>query len=251
VALPFARSADFPVDKAAGRPCTHLQPDLRCAIHDRLREKGYRGCATFDCFGAGQRVTQQTFPGADWRANAHRAREIFTAFGIVRQLHEMLVHLGQATTLVADGPLHAELVAARDRIDGLAGRDAATVPEVDVAVERAVVGELLAGVSEVVRRGAAQVDGRITRGADLAGTDLRGVDLRGADLRAAVLIAADLRGADLQLTDLLGADLRDADLRGADLTAALFVTGPQLAAARGDGRTRLGSALVRPAHWLG
>src|SRR5690606_37914114 len=61
VALPFAASADFAVDKAAGTPCGHLQPDFRCGIHDGLREAGYPGCTVFDCFGAGQRVVQVTF----------------------------------------------------------------------------------------------------------------------------------------------------------------------------------------------
>ena len=74
VALPFGRSADFPVDKAAGDPCEHLRRDFRCGIHDRLREEGYRGCTVFDCFGAGQQVTQVTFGGKDWRSGEASAR---------------------------------------------------------------------------------------------------------------------------------------------------------------------------------
>ena len=64
------------------------------------------------------------------------------------------------------------------------------------------------------------------------GADLRGLDLRTADLNGALLIGVDLRDADLRHADLLGADLRDADLRGSRLDAALFLTRPQLAAAR-------------------
>ena len=33
VALPFARSADFAVNKPAGKPCSNLQSDVRCGIH--------------------------------------------------------------------------------------------------------------------------------------------------------------------------------------------------------------------------
>ena len=62
-------------------------------------------------------------------------------------------------------------------------------------------------------------------------------------------MAADLRETDLRSADLLGADLRDADLRGSDLREALFLTRPQVAAARGDGRTRLPDGCPRPAHW--
>jgi uncharacterized protein YjbI with pentapeptide repeats len=64
-------------------------------------------------------------------------------------------------------------------------------------------------------------------------------------------VAADLRCADLRSADLIGADLRDADLRGADLTGALFLTRPQLTAARGDSTTLLPPHRDRPAHWTG
>jgi uncharacterized protein YjbI with pentapeptide repeats len=83
------------------------------------------------------------------------------------------------------------------------------------------------------------------------GAALRGARLRGASLRGAYLIGADLRDADLRQADLLGADLRGADLRGADLDGALFLTQPQLEAARGDPATRLPDWLRRPAHWAG
>ena len=38
-------------------------------------------------------------------------------------------------------------------------------------------------------------------------------------------------------------------LDGADLSDALFLTRPQLAAARGDAATRIPTDLERPAHW--
>ncbi len=74
--------------------------------------------------------------------------------------------------------------------------------------------------------------------------------MRAADLRGALLIGADLRSTDLRMADLLGADLRGADLTGADLADALFVTGPQLTAARGDEATRIPEPVPRPAHWM-
>ena len=36
VALAFAASADFAIDKDAGQPCPNLQPDYRCAIHSTM-----------------------------------------------------------------------------------------------------------------------------------------------------------------------------------------------------------------------
>ena len=44
----------------------------------------------------------------------------------------------------------------------------------------------------------------------------------------------------------MGSDLRDADLRGADLRRTLFLTRPQLAAARTDPATRVPSHLSLP-----
>ena len=35
VALAFAASADFAIDKAAGQPCPNLRADFRCGIHTR------------------------------------------------------------------------------------------------------------------------------------------------------------------------------------------------------------------------
>ncbi len=66
VAPPFAASADFAINKDAGQPCPNLQPDFRCGIHARLRERGFRGCVVFDCFGAGQKDSPLTFSGQDW-----------------------------------------------------------------------------------------------------------------------------------------------------------------------------------------
>lgn len=67
VALPFAASTDFAIDKAAGSPCRNLQSNFRCGIHNSLRQRGFRGCTVYDCFGAGQKVSQTTFNGIDWR----------------------------------------------------------------------------------------------------------------------------------------------------------------------------------------
>ncbi|WP_340557928.1 pentapeptide repeat-containing protein [Streptomyces sp. GSL17-111] len=248
VALPFTASADFAVDKAAGEPCGHLRADFRCGIHADLRQRGFPGCTVFDCFGAGQKVSQVTFGGKDWRSAPETARPMFDVLPVMRQLHELLWYVSEALTLPGAAPLHGELRAVRDRVERLTRGGAAEVTAVDVPGERRVVGALLARVSELVRSG---VPGRRRdhRGADLVGARLRGARLRGAGLRGAYLIGADLRGADLREADVLGADLRGADLSGADLTGALFLTRPQVNAARGDASTTLPPGLDRPTHW--
>jgi uncharacterized protein YjbI with pentapeptide repeats len=248
VALPFARSADFAVDKPAGQPCANLRGDFRCGIHTRLRDQGYRGCTVFDCFGAGQKVSQVTFGGVDWRRAPETARSMFAVFPVMRQLQELLHHITEALALAPARPVHKELREALARVDALSRGSAESVAALDVNALRGEVNPLLLRAGELVR---ARVPGRRRnhRGADLMGARLAGANLRGASLRGALLVAADLAGADLREADLLGADMRDADLRGADLTGALFLTQAQLDAAKGDTATRLSPGLRRPAHW--
>jgi hypothetical protein len=245
VALPFSRSHDFALDKPAGRPCVHLQADFGCEIHDRLRPAGFPGCAVYDCFGAGQRIAQQTFGGRDWRSHPDLAAPMFEAFGVLRQLHEMLWYLSEALAWEPARAVHDELRQALSTVEEAAGGDAAALTGLDVNGVRVEVAPLLRRASALVR-GAGRAD---RSGADLMGADLRALDLTGADLRGAYLIAADLRGVDLGQADLLGADLRGAQIAGADLSAALFLTQPQLTAARGDATTRIPEALERPPAW--
>ncbi|MFD8866964.1 pentapeptide repeat-containing protein [Streptomyces sp. NPDC059590] len=248
VALPFAASADFAVDKPAGRPCTNLQSDFRCGIHAHLRERGFSGCTVFDCFGAGQKVSQVTFGGRDWRQAPDTAPRMFEVFPVMRALHELLWYVTEALTLPPARPVHADLRRALEDIDALTRGSAEALAGVDVAALRQEVNALLLRTSELVR---ARVPGRKKnhRGADLIGARLKGADLRGANLRGARLIAADLTGADLRTADLIGVDFRDAELTGADLTGAVFLTQAQLNAAKGDATTRLPRTLSRPAHW--
>lgn len=246
VALPFSASADFAADKAAGEPCRNLRDDFRCSIHERLRQRGYPGCTVFDCFGAGQKVSQVTFEGRSWRQAPATARQMYAVFPVMRQLHELLWYLSEALTLEPARPVHAALRQAFDETERLTRESADVLEKLDVAAHRAAVNGLLLRTSELVRAGHR---GKDRRGADLIGARLKGADLRGANLRGAYLIGADLRGADLRQADLIGADLRGADLAGADLTGSIFLTQAQINAAKGDAATRLPAALTRPSHW--
>ncbi len=259
VALSFQRSADFAINKDAGEPCPNLQHDFRCGIHTRLRERGFKGCTVYDCFGAGQRVATVTFGGRSWREAPETAGPMFAVFGVMRDLHELLWYLAEAVDLVPASPLREGLIEAVQETDRLAGLDADGLRGLigdGIATHRERVAPLLADASRLLRadarRGRPKTRGSATkarRGADLVGAQLRGADLVGADLRGAYLIAADLSGADLRVADLIGADLRDAELSGADLSSTLFLTQPQVSAALGDASTRLPPALRRPAHW--
>ncbi|WP_209307825.1 hypothetical protein [Geodermatophilus sp. DF01-2] len=112
----FAASADFVIDKPAGRACPDLRDDARCGIHVDLRERGFRGRTVVDCFGAGQHTVPATFRGGrDWRGDP----EVFVAFGGQRQLHELLRCLTEALALDAAAPLRREVAAAHERTERL------------------------------------------------------------------------------------------------------------------------------------
>jgi uncharacterized protein YjbI with pentapeptide repeats len=248
VAPAFSASADFAITKAAGRPCPELRSDFRCGIHARLAPLGFRGCAVYDCFGAGQRASQVTFGGRDWRAEPGVSASMFAAFAVMRQLHELLWYLNEALALAPADALGREVDAAFSATELLTCCGPTELAALDVDAHRRVVNAVLLRVSDQVRERAG-TRGSDLRGADLAGKDLRGADLAGASLRGTLLIGANLRGADLRYADLTGADLRGADLSGADLAESLFVGQPQLDSAHGTARTRLPPRLRRPAHW--
>jgi uncharacterized protein YjbI with pentapeptide repeats len=248
VAPAFSASAEFAIDKPAGQPCAHLRPDSRCGIHRDLRQAGFSGCAAYDCFGAGQQVSQVTFGGRDWRQTPQAAKQMFEVFGVMRQLHELLWYLTAALAMPPAHAVHRELGLALTTTQAMTRRPAEALLGMDIGSHRQQANALLLRASELVR---SQVPGPKLdrRGADLIGARLNAADLRGANLRGACLIGADLSGADLRLADLTGADLRGADLRGADLTETLFLIQSQLDAARGNSRTGLPPSLTHPASW--
>ena len=248
VALPFTASADFAIDKAAGEPCVNLAGDFGCRVHDRLRDTGFTGCTVYDCFGAGQQVSQITYRGRSWRDDPGSAAGMFEAFAVMRHLHELLWYLHDAASRPAARQLARRIDALAASTEHLTGLPAVELRQVDVQQHRAAVDQVLQQVSAVVRAQAGPV-GRNHRRADLVGRSLTGSDLRGADFRGALLLGADLRGADLRFADLIGADLRGAEVHGADLSAALFLTQFQANSAAGDTATRLPPMVARPGHW--
>jgi hypothetical protein len=55
----FFTTQGFGVDKPADTVCPHLNGLQGCNIHGVRRIHGYKSCEDFDCFGAGQGITQR------------------------------------------------------------------------------------------------------------------------------------------------------------------------------------------------
>lgn len=254
VALAFGKSADFPFDKPAGEPCMNLDDDDRCRIHPHLRDRGFKGCTAFDCFGAGQKVSQRTFAGRSWRQDPLTGASMFASFAVVRRLHELLWYLEEAITLVQPSRDPSPWLDAREHLRELSDQSAEQLAELDVDAEYHAARHLLLEASAIARKGMRPVNGArrgrpLGAGRDLTGAHLAGADLRGVSLRGSMMIAADLSGARLWRCDVLGVDMRDADLSRADLDGAIFLTQMQINSARGDARTALPDGFERPSHW--
>ncbi|WP_019243501.1 MULTISPECIES: pentapeptide repeat-containing protein [Bacillus] len=252
VALPYAKSSDFAFDKDGGDPCRNLNSEYRCVIHNQLREKGFRGCVSYECFGAGQHVSQTIYQGVDWRRNTDKTSEMFAVFPIVQQLHEMICYLSQAFELPETKTFRKALKNAYDKTVEMTNRSPEEILHLDIPGHRNNVNELLVMTSDLVRKQFVERNKKrkIKKGLDYLGANLYGVDFRGASLRGTLLIAANLSNADLRKVDFIGADLRDTDLSNADLTDGIFLTQSQINSAKGNKYTKLPEYLTPPSHWL-
>lgn len=272
VALYFSASEGFPKDKAAGTPCSNLNLEFKCAVHKELRKKGFKGCTAYDCFGAGQKVTQVTYEGQDWKQIKQSSKQMMEVFLIMRQLHEILWYLAEAYRVQTNKKVKAKLGELISEIEQLTNSKPESLIKLNVESHRDKARELMHQTSEMVRAEALKnahsnlhdnlnsntpsskksalkhgktIDGR----PDYMGADLRKANLIGADLRGAFLIAANLSGTDLSGADLIGADLRDADIRGVNLESSIFITQAQINAAIGNSHTRLPISLSKPGYW--
>ncbi|WP_346243898.1 pentapeptide repeat-containing protein [Shouchella clausii] len=252
VSLPYMKSNDFPYDKDSGEPCRHLCSDHRCSIHGSLREKGFQGCVSYECFGAGQKVSQVVYKGKDWREDSRMAEEMFSVFPIVHQLHEMLFYLKQAIELEEAKDLKLEIQTLYDLTYTLTIKKPEEILALDIEAHRSKINPVFIKVSDIYRsqyRKKRKGSGTKKKRVDYIGANLANVDMKGHDLRGTFLIAANLTNSDLRRVDFIGADLRDADLSGANLAGALFLTQSQIQSAKGDETTVLPDYVERPRHW--
>ncbi len=131
VATSFDASEDFAYSKSAGVACRYLR-DCRCAIHAELPERGFRGCAIYDCYGAGPRAT---------RAFSGPQRD--DAFLILRAVHELLFLLTEAAKLCPPD-LITELASQISALDALEPAD------LDLRPHRAAAHALLRRIGDAL-----------------------------------------------------------------------------------------------------
>lgn len=119
VTFEFEVSDDFAIGKPANTACPNLDGRGQCKVHDKLEDLGFRGCAVFECYGAGQRVTQELFGGRTWQEEVSLIQPMAERFRQVRRLHELLVLLEAAAALSLPQEEEAERVSRVAQVDAL------------------------------------------------------------------------------------------------------------------------------------
>jgi hypothetical protein len=148
IATSFEVSEYFGLDKPAGMACPHLASDCRCSIHDDLVGRGFAGCAAYECFGAGPRVTRVFGRGADPEVR----NQVFLDLRVV---HELLWLLTEAAELCP--PLRPDVRAVLEReiesLDALAQGPPAEWLDLDLDSRTASARAALRRVGAALRAG--------------------------------------------------------------------------------------------------
>ncbi len=134
----FDKSLSFGIDKPAQTPCPNLDEAGACVIHEKLTERGFSGCVAYQCFGAGQRVTQDIFAGRSWLAEPQLKASMTRAFMALRQIHELLAMLAEAGKLPLDAAERrtlTELAGAMQPAGGWSEETLASAPLEEMAAQ--------------------------------------------------------------------------------------------------------------------
>ena len=119
VVHPFYSVQGFAFDKPAYSACRYLTVENRCAIHSGLAFRGFPGCIAFDCYGAGQRATQEFCNGMNWRTlDEASVQALFSAYTSLLVLHRLMAMLALAETTVAP-PLDIQMRLKREQLNEL------------------------------------------------------------------------------------------------------------------------------------
>ncbi|MGL4737646.1 MAG: pentapeptide repeat-containing protein [Cellulosilyticaceae bacterium] len=243
VALYCSKSDGFPEDKQAEVPCRHLRSDFKCDMHAQLVTKHMKGCLTYECFGAGQRVTQMYASLGDWATQPRKRKEIYEVFLIMTQLYQMRWYLLQAREMeqsVVDGQEIEQLILENEQIANLE-------PQQLITYGLGGYRERTNGILKEITKACAAPTS--DKNKSFFGKNFKGKNLDGQDMSMSLMIASNLEKCSLKGTNFLGADLRDANIKNTDLRESLFLTQMQINSAKGNGSTQLPDYLSRPSTW--
>ena len=210
------RSRRRPTSRSTSRPASRASPADELSLHDPRVACGTTALPAARSTTASAPVStscSRPSAGGAGVTDPRSPTSMFAAFGVMRDLHELLWYLDDASR-----PSRRRAAAWRgrrlprgDRGADPAGRGPA-LAAVDTGAAQAKVAPRAHRRQPAGPGGSRRARRTSCAAQDLFGKDLSGGDLRAANLRGSFLIRAVLRGADLRLADLIGADLRGADV---------------------------------------
>lgn len=247
IALFFSKMDGFPENKPAGKPCKNLQKNFQCNIHEELINKKLKGCLGYDCFGAGQQVTQAIYLGQTWQDTACNTKEIFDVFLRVFQLYQMRYYLMESMTITPAKELQENIIALINENEMICNSNPESILSFDTEEYRNRVNIILKQVCSLLTKSLNSENKKSP--SDYLGRSFKHKDLSGLDLSTKLLIAANFSHCSFHGTIFLGADTRDADFSHADLSDAVFLSQGQVNAAKGNLNTKLPKHLDYPVTW--
>lgn len=140
IAFPSDNMPGFTARKESGEPCPKLDACGRCTIYDRRAEEGFAGCLAFECFGAGQYVTQMLFGGLDWRDDPALLAPMIEHFLALRPVFDLLCLIDLARNRLGDN----------EELDQLESELTALVTERERASDRRAIGRIEARLRPIL-----------------------------------------------------------------------------------------------------
>ncbi|AKL96061.1 hypothetical protein CACET_c26160 [Clostridium aceticum] len=246
-ALFFSKIDGFPENKKAGKPCTKLQSDYRCKIHHELEKRNMKGCIGYDCFGAGQHVTQYIYKGETWQTSQEQSEEIFDVFVIIFQLYQMRYFLEESKIIIPAKELWSDIQNLINENEALCNSTPQSIRDIDIESYRNKVNIILKQVCNYIIKFFKDSDNKdIT---EFLGRNFKKRDMSGLDLGMKLLIASNFDSCIFDGTVFLGADTRDTNFSNSDLREAVFLTQRQINSAKGNRKTKLPGHLDYPVTW--
>lgn len=246
-ALFFSKIDGFPENKKAGKPCTNLQNNYRCKIHHELEKRNMKGCIGYDCFGAGQHVTQYIYKGDTWQTSPEQSKEIFYIFVIVFQLYQIRYFLEESKLIIPAKKLWSDIENLIKENEALCNSTPQSILKTNIDSYRNKVNITLKQVcASIIKYFNNSSNSRLT---EFLGRNFKNRDMSGLDLSMKLLIAANFDNCIFDGAVFLGADTRDTNFSNADLREAVFLTQGQINSAKGNRNTKLPEHLDYPVTW--
>lgn len=111
VAYEFTPEDGFAFSKPVNTRCRFLRQDHRCSIYSQREAQGLHACASYECYGAGQWITER-FTRLERPALLERFRQ-------VRSMNEVLAAISLGLQHICDDVVRVQLVTLRDELETL------------------------------------------------------------------------------------------------------------------------------------